>query len=129
MKSSLILILFIASLFTIKTANAQFVGTGSQTDFITVNEIQKKAFWFDCTDRLIKVQGFIVEQIGKHYYWFEDTSGRMRMEIKPNHMPEASFDQNTEVVIYGKIDHYLFGRSEIEVSRVDFIKQHLFPLN
>jgi uncharacterized protein (TIGR00156 family) len=120
MKSINKLLLLFVLMLTIKTADAQFIGTGTQTNIITINEIEKKAFWFDCTDRWIKVQGFVVEQIGKHDYWFEDKSGRIRLEIKPNHMPSVPFDCSTELVIYGEIDHYLFGRSEIEVSKIDF---------
>jgi uncharacterized protein (TIGR00156 family) len=121
MKCFVKLLLLTAIMFITKTADAQFIENEPQTNIITVNEIGKKAFWLDCTDRWVKVQGFVIEQVGKHDYWFQDKSGRMRLEIKPNHMPSVAFDQNTEVVIYGEIDHYLFGRSEIEVSKIDFI--------
>jgi uncharacterized protein (TIGR00156 family) len=120
MKSFAKLLLFIALLFILDSSSAQFIGTGSPTDFTLASEIKKKALRLDWTDQIIKVKGFIVEQFGKHYYWFEDKTGRIKIEITSKHMPAVPFDRNTEVVIYGEVDFYLFGRTEIEVEKIEF---------
>jgi len=113
------LILLSAVLCIFYTANAQFVQNSSQTDFNTVREIRKKALWLDWSDRWIKVQGAIVEQFGEHYFWFEDKTGRIKLEIKPKHMPDFQFNNNTGVVINGEIDYHLFGHTEIEVKKIE----------
>ena len=118
MKNS-ILLLILAVLYAFNTTYAQFVGTASQTGIITVVVVKKKAFSLSRNDRIIKVKGFIVEQFGEDYFWFEDKTGKIKVEIEPKHLPAIPFTRDTEVEISGEVCYPLIGRIYIGAKKVE----------
>jgi uncharacterized protein (TIGR00156 family) len=113
-------IILIALMSAFSSANAQFTGTGSRTDTTTVSEIKKHARQLSWSDRRINVKGFIVEQLREEYFWFEDNTGRIKVEIEPKYMPDVPFTSNVEVVIYGEVCYPLIGRTYIGVKKIEF---------
>jgi|GEM_PF-5498932 len=113
-------ILFVVSLIIVSfTANAQFVNS-LQSDFITVKEIKKHAFHLAWTDQKVSLNGKIVEQFDEESYWFEDGTGRIKVEIPRKNMPAVQFDHNTVVALSGEVHYTLIKRTEIEVMQVVF---------
>jgi uncharacterized protein (TIGR00156 family) len=119
MKNLFKLKILIALLFIISGANAQYVGTGSKSDTITVSEIKENAWHLSWSDQIINLKGFVVEQYKEDYYWFEDNTGRIKVEIEPNFMPHVPFNRNTEVLISGEVCYPLIGRTYIGAKKIE----------
>jgi uncharacterized protein (TIGR00156 family) len=116
LKSALILA---ALVFVFSSTNAQFVGTGSPSDSTTVSEIKKNAFRLAWSDQKVSVKGFIVEQFSEEYFWFQDSTGRIKVEISTPKMPTIKFDTNTEIVIFGEVCYPLIGRIYIDIKTLE----------
>jgi uncharacterized protein (TIGR00156 family) len=113
-------LMLIILLFACSSTYSQFVGTGSPTDSTSVSEIKKNALRLSWNDQRVKVKGFIVEQFDEDYFWFEDNTGRIKVEIEPKYMPSVTFDRNTEVVLYGEVCYPLIGRTYIGAKNIQF---------
>jgi uncharacterized protein (TIGR00156 family) len=120
MKSLIKLIILIVLMCAFSGVNAQFSGAGSQSDTITVSEIKKNARQLSWSDRIVNVKGFVVEQYSEDYFWFEDKTGRIKVEIEPNLMPDIPFNSSTEVVIIGEVCYPVFGRTYIGTKKIKF---------
>lgn len=120
------LILTIVVLTSVTTVlNAQYTGPGPQPVLLTVKEISDDAMKLDRKDTIVKLKGFIVEQSGDDNYQFKDSTGKIRIEISKKHMPAATFNDKTEVVIKGEVDYDLLEGTEIEVKSVEFVNPEL----
>jgi uncharacterized protein (TIGR00156 family) len=119
MKNSLRHLLLIPLLFAVISANSQFVETGTM-DSTSVIEIKNHAFRLSWNDQIVTVKGFIVEQFDEDYFWFEDSTDRIKLEIAPKKMPTVKFDKNTEIVISGEVCYPLIGRIYIDVKNIQF---------
>ena len=109
-----------ALLFAATTSQAQFTGKGSQPESVTVKYIQENAYKLDKADALVKVKGFVTEQIKSDLFWFTDGKDRIQIEISKKYMPATPFNETTEVIITGKVDHDLLEETDIEVKEIVF---------
>jgi uncharacterized protein (TIGR00156 family) len=108
------LILMIAS-----TVQAQYKGPGANNKSFTVKEVTQQASKLDRSDTLVKLQGFIVQQIKGDTYWFQDATGKIKVEIGKKDLPAEPFDEKTEVIITGEVDYDLLEGTEIEVDHIE----------
>lgn len=108
------LILMIAS-----TVQAQYKGLGASSKSFTVKEVTQQASKLDRSDTLVKLQGFIVQQINGDTYWFQDATGKIKIEIEKKDLPAEPFDEKSEVIITGEVDHDLLEGTEIEVEHIE----------
>lgn len=100
-------------------ANGQYTGPGSvaKLEVMSVKQVKEQAAELDKTDKLIKLQGYITEQVNEDTYWFEDSSGRVWVEIDEDDFPDKPFDDKTRLTIVGEVDHDLLEEVEVEVER------------
>ena len=105
----------------------QFTGTGSVVKFYTIQEVKDNASKLDRSDELVKVKGFVVKQINKDTYQFEDSTGDITVEIDKKRLPDSPFNEKTEVVIIGEVDKDLMEPVEIEVKEMYFFKPENQP--
>ena len=108
---------FLAGIFG--TLQAQYTGPGSTAQVKTVKEVSDNALKLDRKDTMVKLQGFIIEQLGDDNYMFKDATGKIRVEIDKKRLPAATFNENTEMVIIGEVDYDLLEGTEIEVKNVE----------
>lgn len=101
------------------TLQAQYTGPGSTAQVKTVKEVSDNALKLDRKDTMVKLQGFIIEQLGDDNYMFKDATGKIRVEIDKKRLPAATFNENTEMVIIGEVDYDLLEGTEIEVKNVE----------
>lgn len=99
---------------------AQYTGPGSKAGLKTVKEVSDNALKLDRKDTMVKLQGFIVEQMGDDNYWFKDSTGKIRIEIDKKHLPATPFNDETKMTIIGEVDYDLLEGTEIEVKQVEF---------
>jgi len=99
---------------------AQYTGPGSKAGLKTVKEVSDNALKLDRKDTMVKLQGFIVEQMGDDNYWFKDSTGKIRIEIDKKHLPATPFNDGTEMIIIGEVDYDLLEGTEVEVKQVEF---------
>jgi uncharacterized protein (TIGR00156 family) len=99
-------------------ANAQYTGPGSKAKVMTVKQVSDDALKLDRKDTMVKLEGKIVEQLGDEMYWFEDSTGKIKIEIDKKYMPATEFNHETRVVIVGEVDYDLLEGTEIEVKEV-----------
>lgn len=104
-------------------ANAQYTGPGSKAKIMTVKQVTDDALKLDRKDTIVKLEGKIVEQLGDEMYWFEDLTGKMKIEIDKKYMPASEFNHETKVVIIGEVDYDLLEGTEIEVKVVEMSGQ------
>jgi uncharacterized protein (TIGR00156 family) len=101
---------------------AQYKGPGAASKFFTVKEVTQQASKLDRHDTPVKLQGFIIQQVNGETYWFQDATGKIKVEIEKKHLPATSFDEKTEVIITGEVDHDLLEGTEIEVELIELKK-------
>lgn len=105
----------------------QFTGTGSVVKFYTIQEVKDNASKLDKSDELVKVKGFVVKQINKDTYEFQDSTGTITVEIDKKRLPDIPFDEKTELVIIGEVDKDLLEPVEIEVKEMYFFNPEDLP--
>lgn len=98
-------------------ANAQFTGKGSQPKTITVEEVVDKAAKLDRKDTLVELEGFILEKIDDDTYWFQDDTGKIKVEIDQRHLPTQTFNENNKIKLVGEVDYDMLEGTEIEVKQ------------
>lgn len=73
-------------------------------------------------DQYAVLRGRLVSHDGGKNYTFEDTSGRMTVEISPERMPaDRKFNAQQQLELTGKLDRD-FSKTEFEVKQVRFIE-------
>ncbi|MCG6188466.1 NirD/YgiW/YdeI family stress tolerance protein [Maribellus maritimus] len=97
---------------------AQYTGPGSKAQLYKVKDASDQALKLDRKDTMVKLQGYVVEQITEDNYWFQDSSGRIKIEIEKKHMPAEPFNDKTEITIVGEIDYDLLEGTEFEVKHI-----------
>lgn len=92
-------------------AEAQYTGPSASAEReMTVADVLDNARMLNLRDTQVQLQGFLVEHIREDYFWFEDSSGRVRIEVYGDVMPAVPFDESTRVFITGEVDfNLLFG--------------------
>lgn len=115
---------FFLFLFASSFVFGQYTGPGSvaKLEVMSVKQVKEQAAELDKTDKLVKLQGYITEQINEDTYWFEDSSGRVWVEIDEDELPGKPFDEKTELTIIGEVDYDLLEEVEVEVERILGIK-------
>jgi len=101
------------------TLSAQYTGPGSTAQVKTVKEVSDNALKLDRKDTMVKLKGFIIEQLGDDNYMFKDATGKIKVEIDKKRLPAATFNENTEMVIIGEVDYDLLEGTEVEVKNVE----------
>ena len=101
------------------TLSAQYTGPGSTAQVKTVQEVSDNALKLDRKDTMVKLKGFIIEQLGDDNYMFKDATGKIKVEIDKKRLPAATFNENTEMEIIGEVDYDLLEGTEIEVKNVE----------
>jgi len=112
--------LFAAILFA-NTGIAQYKGPTS-IKLYTVKEIKDNASQLDKSDVLVKIEGFIVDRINDDTYWFQDSSGKIQVELEDDQIPEFPFDEKTKLIIVGEVDYDVLEEVEIEVEFIQLAK-------
>lgn len=115
--------IMLVALFTgvFGSVNAQYTGPGSQALSHTVKEVSDNALKLDRKDTMVKLKGFIVEKIKEEDFWFQDSTGKIKVEIDKKHLPQTPFNEKTEVVIVGEVDYDLLEGTEIEVKKMEIV--------
>lgn len=101
----------------------QYTGPGSTSKVYTIREILDNAARLDKSDELVKIKGFAVRQINNNTYEFRDNTGTILVDIDKKKLPAKPFDDKTELVIIGEVDHDLLEPTEIEAEEVYFANQ------
>ena len=99
---------------------AQFQGPGGADKTYSVKEIIDNPSRLDRSDALVKVQGYIVKQINMDTYEFKDSTGFILVDIDKKIIPTKPFNDKTELILIGEVDHDLLEPVEIEVEEVLF---------
>jgi uncharacterized protein (TIGR00156 family) len=102
-------------------SQAQFNGAGSNSKFLSVKEVKEQASQLDRSDALVKIQGFIIEKISDDKYWFQDATGKIRLEIDKKKLPAVPFNEKTELVLSGEVDNDFLGEIEVEAKLVEIV--------
>jgi uncharacterized protein (TIGR00156 family) len=101
------------------SAQAQYKGPGTTSRSVTVKEVTQHASKLDRSDALVKLQGFIIQQVNGDTYWFQDATGKIRVEIEKEQLPVVAFDEKTEVILIGEVDYDFLEGTEIEVEHIE----------
>ena len=73
-------------------------------------------------DQHARLQGKLLSHKGGDDYEFADQSGKITVEIEPEHFPAGvSIDQNTVVELSGEFDKETFGESTFEVKQIKVV--------
>jgi uncharacterized protein (TIGR00156 family) len=110
-------------LLSFGAAFGQYTGTGSIENgkLSTVEQVKNNAAKLDRQDVLVKIKGYVVEQINSEDFWFQDATGKIRIEIDKKKMPAKPFDEKTELIITGEVDADLLESTIIDVKKVEFV--------
>ena len=118
MKRIKMLLPLIFTLVLFIPAQAQYTGPGSEIKFHTIKEVKDDAIKLDRKDTYVRVKGFIIERVNDEDYVFQDSTGKIRVEIEDKYFPGFHIDENTEVIITAEVDYDLLDGTELEVEKV-----------
>lgn len=121
MKNYIKLFVTVIVLFVCGNLYSQYTGPHSTDKFYTVKEIKENASRLDKSDEIVKVKGYIIRQLNKDTYEFKDNSGTLLVDIDKKKLPIRPFDDKTELILLGEVDHDLLEPIEIEVDEVLFV--------
>ncbi|MBN2484848.1 MAG: NirD/YgiW/YdeI family stress tolerance protein [Bacteroidales bacterium] len=121
MRKYLKMIAIAASLILFGEAYAQYTGPGTVEKLYSAKEIKDNASRLDKSDELVKIQGFIVKQLNNDTYEFKDNTGTLQVEIDKKRLPATPFNDKTEVILVGEVDHDLLESVEVEVKEVKLL--------
>lgn len=109
--------LLVASVFLIAApAHAEYVGPSTVAQ-ASVQQLSQSGR----DDQYAVLRGRLVSHDGGKHYTFEDSSGRMTVEISPKVMPvERKFDAQQQLELTGKLDKD-FRKTEFEVKQLRLI--------
>jgi len=106
----------------VENVSAQYVGPGAGNKTLSVKELTDQAFRLDKSDAQVSVQGYIVKQVNKDTYLFKDNTGSLNVEISKKHLPNRTFNDKTELKLFGEVDYDFLNGVELEVNEVIFVK-------
>ncbi len=129
MKNYIKLLFTIIVLFVSGNLYSQYTGPGTNAKIYTVKEIKDNASRLDKSDELVKVKGYIIKQINKNTYELKDNSGTILVVIDKKKLPTKPFDDTTELILIGEVDHDLLEPVEIEADEVLFVNSKCLKLN
>lgn len=121
MKNYIKVFVTVIVLFVSGNLYSQYTGPGTTAILYTVKEIKDNASHLDKSDELVKVKGYIIKQINKDTYEFKDNTGTILVDIDKKKLPTRPFDDKTELILIGEVDHDLLEPVEIEVEEVLFV--------
>ena len=99
------------------TATSGYMGPSS-VPLTTAKELLDKGK----DDQHARLQGKLLSHKGGDDYEFADQSGKITVEIEPEHFPAGvSIDQNTVVELSGEFDKETFGASSFEVKQIKVV--------
>lgn len=110
---------FLSGIFSV--GYAQYTGPGSKAQLYTVKDVTDKALKLDRKDTMVKLRGFVLEQINDDNYWFQDSTGKIKVEIEKKHLPAVAFNEETEIIIIGEVDYDLLEGTEVEAEHVEIV--------
>ena len=100
---------------------AQYTGPGSNAQLYTVKDVSDKALKLDRKDTMVKLKGFVTEQINDDNYWFQDSTGKIKVEIEKKYLPTVAFNEKTEIIIIGEVDYDLLEGTEVEAKLLEIV--------
>src|SRR5690554_6845100 len=104
-------------LFASQFTYAQYTVPGSVTNnTMTVKQINENASALDKSEKIIQIKGYVIRQINEDTYIFKDNTGELTVDINPDELPSAPFDEHTEVIIIGEIDYNVLDGIEFEAD-------------
>ncbi len=112
------IILIISAFLFIQMGYGQYVGPKSTNKTFTVKEVRDNGAKLDRSDQQVKLKGFIISQINNNTYEFRDSTGIIRVDIKPYLLQNKKFDDKLEITIIGEVDYDLLEGTEIDVDQV-----------
>lgn len=110
-------------LIAMNSTYGQYTGKGSMAnkEISTVQQVKDNAGNLDRKDVIVKLKGFIIEQINSETFWFEDHSGKIKVEIDKKAMPKEEFNETTELIISAEVDSDLLEGVELEIEKIEFV--------
>lgn len=97
-------------------ALAQYTGPGSQPQVTTAAVAANAA-----DDTKVILEGKLISQINDDTYWFQDQSGKIRVEIDRKRLPLEPINQDTRVRLYGEVDKHRIKPTEVDVKQVEIL--------
>jgi uncharacterized protein (TIGR00156 family) len=114
------LVLILIFLLYTPEVEAQYTGPSAVDRQMSVSYVLDNARRLHLRDTHVQLRGFVAEHIREDYYWFEDATGRIRIELYSDVMPARRFDETTEVLLTGEVDFKLLTGAYIWVKQVQF---------
>ncbi len=104
-------------LLSVTSSFAQYTVETVKPSNMTVSEIKSKAAKFDQKDLTIEIKGHILSQIDNETYWFEDSTGKIKVNIEQYQLPTQPFNEKNLVRIIGEVDYDLLEGVEFEAKK------------
>lgn len=89
----------------------------------SVREIKASASALDKADTVVILQGKLTERINHDSFWFNDETGKIKIELEDHVLQDFKFDPSQSVIITGEVDHDLLEGTEIEVAQLEIVNQ------
>jgi uncharacterized protein (TIGR00156 family) len=89
----------------------------------TVKEVLDSASSLDKADTLVTLHGKFVERISNESFWFQDETGRIKVELEDSVLATFVHEPLQEISMLGEVDYDLLEGTEIEVEWIEAIRQ------
>lgn len=97
-------------------ALAQYTGPSAQPQVTTAAAAANAA-----DDTQVVLEGKLISQISNDTYWFQDQTGKIRVDIDRKRLPAEPINHNTRVRLRGEVDKHLTKATEVDVDQVEIL--------
>ena len=100
-------------------SHAQYSGPNAASIATTVKQLQDVGK----DDQQVRLQGYILQNLGDEKYMFADDTGQILVEIDHDRWPAGqTINEKTKVELVGEYDKEIIGRSKVDVDGITVIR-------
>ncbi len=116
-KISKVLVVF-TFLFAINSFSQQRSSQEFKAKFYTVEQVNRSAINFEEFHVPVKVRGYLIQQMSRIMYKFEDDTGMLQLNIPPRLYPKNFYNLNIEIIVMGYVNFSDFDKTVIKVTDI-----------
>ncbi len=117
-KFSKVLVFLTLTFFISIASYSQSKHVESRIRYCTVEQVDRSAINFEKLNIPVMVRGYLIQQMSRIMFKFEDETGIIQLNIPPDVYPKNFYNTNIEIIVMGYVNFSDFDKTVINVKKV-----------